>query len=66
MKYFRMIRSNNNQIEPAAGRVKKEENGTQYFKLTFNQLLNVLCAIAVPVSIGIYTAVTTSAIIKRC
>ncbi|CAF1559538.1 unnamed protein product, partial [Didymodactylos carnosus] len=31
----------------------------KYFKLTFHELLTILCAAAVPIAIGIYTTITT-------
>ncbi|CAF0983507.1 unnamed protein product [Didymodactylos carnosus] len=36
--------------------VTKQE---KYFKLTFNELLSVLCAAAVPIAIGVYAVITT-------
>ncbi|CAF1050919.1 unnamed protein product [Didymodactylos carnosus] len=49
----------NNRAEPVD--VKKPEKQPQkqkYFKLTFNELLNVLCTATIPIAIVIYTTIT--------
>lgn len=48
-----------NRVEPAMTK-KKRSSTKNYFRLSFRDILNILVAIAVPISIGIYTVVTTN------
>ncbi|CAF1398344.1 unnamed protein product [Didymodactylos carnosus] len=47
-----------NQAEPAGVKKSEKQQKENYFKLTFNELLSILCTATIPIAIIIYTTIT--------